>query len=185
MAVGFSNDDSMGSDAVTQCTFPPGAQPSVHFSYNVGKSNVVPLSEADQAAEKQNLKLIHAHKGDDGMYCHFRQRSGNGENRFVPYLNQKHHIFLARGIAKDPRVLDMHALSSDSPNFPYISDKKINVGDVKKREVPAEGPSAPGAVLSNINDTAQPKSAAEPAEPESESLSRQTKYWLFRFHGIV
>ncbi|VDK59335.1 unnamed protein product [Cylicostephanus goldi] len=139
MAVAFSSDDSMGSDAVTQCTFPPGKEPSAHFSYNVGKANVVPAADADRIAEEQHLKLIHAHKGDDGMYCHFRQKSGNGENRFVPYLNDKHFIFLARGVAKDHRALDIHALDTNSPNFPYISDKKVNVAEVRKRETPAQG----------------------------------------------
>nr|CDJ87262.1 DOMON domain containing protein [Haemonchus contortus] len=75
IALGFSEDDEMGNEPVTQCVFPKDGKPTAHFSFNVGKSNNPVTDPSDVEAEKKNLKLLHAHKGDDGMYCHLRQRS--------------------------------------------------------------------------------------------------------------
>ncbi|KAK6048488.1 hypothetical protein COOONC_14007, partial [Cooperia oncophora] len=83
IAVGFSEDEEMGSDWVTQCVFPKEGKPTAHFSYNVGKSNTPVSDPMDMKAEEENLKLVHAHKGDDGLYCHIRQKSASGESKFV------------------------------------------------------------------------------------------------------
>ncbi|CAJ0592751.1 unnamed protein product [Cylicocyclus nassatus] len=127
MAIGFSDDNSMGNDAVTQCNFYPNSQPSAHFSYNVGKSNQ-PLSESEQQVdERGNLILALAQKGESGMYCSFRQRGGNGNIRHVPNLNNSYYIFLVRGVARSPTTLNMHSLNPSSPDFPYISSYRISV----------------------------------------------------------
>ncbi|KAK6728731.1 hypothetical protein RB195_006026 [Necator americanus] len=177
VAVGFSEDDHMGDDPVTGCVFPDGGEPTVHFSYNVGKSNSPPESNDDKAAEEKNLKLVHAHKGEDGMYCHFRQKSTTGENKFAPDLNKKYVIFLARGKADNPRSLGIHGLEFNSPDYPYISEKMINVAEVRKRDVQAEVPT-------NASDPALQPKKAEDAAPVS-SMSRETKFWLIRVHGML
>ncbi|EYC24980.1 hypothetical protein Y032_0012g1619 [Ancylostoma ceylanicum] len=168
MAVAFSEDDSMGDDFVTQCVFPAGGEPTAHFSLNVGKSNVPPNEEADKAAEEQNLKLVHAHKGEDGMYCHFRQKSTNGESKFAPVLDKDQHIFLARGKARDGRSLDIHSLDPTSVNFPYITNEKVNV---MKRDAPAQAPTN--------------ASAAEEETADEPFISRDTKFWLIKVHGML
>ncbi|KIH47342.1 hypothetical protein ANCDUO_22600, partial [Ancylostoma duodenale] len=169
MAVGFSEDDSMGDDAVTQCVFLAGGEPTAHFSFNVGKSNVPPSDEIDKAAEEENLKLVHAHKGEDGMYCHWRQKNTNGESKFAPVLDKDHHIFLARGKARDGRSLDIHGLDPTSVNYPYITDKKLNM---MKR---------------GTNIPAPPNGTeAKVAEETSESsMDPQTRIWLIKVHGML
>ncbi|KJH47837.1 DOMON domain protein [Dictyocaulus viviparus] len=128
MAVGFSEDENMGDDPVTQCVFTNEGNANVYFSYNVGKSNT---------AENESLEMIHGHKGDDGMYCHFRQMSTK-HNKFAPNLDREYQLFLARGLTSDPKDLGIHSLDPSSPGFPHITESKVNVGSVNKRSVAKE-----------------------------------------------
>ncbi|VDL61797.1 unnamed protein product [Nippostrongylus brasiliensis] len=137
IAVGFSDDQEMGREPVTQCVFPSGGKPTVAFSYNVGKSNAPPTKEDDL-----------------------------GESEFAPPLNQTFHILLATGPAQNERAIGIHGLDPKTSSFPYIHKDQVNVMTTVKR------------------------AAAEPEEApttttEAPSMTRQTKFWLVRVHGIL
>ncbi|VDM83930.1 unnamed protein product [Strongylus vulgaris] len=120
-AVG-SFGDEVGSDGTTQCTSTAGEP---NYCYKLGKNNLIPLTPEQEADE--NLNLIYSNKEKDGMYCHFRLRNENGKNAFVPYMDENDHIFLARGVAKGLKALDLHGLSSGSPNSG--KDKAAEIGE--------------------------------------------------------
>ncbi|KAK5973736.1 Ferric-chelate reductase 1 [Trichostrongylus colubriformis] len=127
VAVGFSDDEEMGSDSVTICVFPSKGKPSAHLGYNVGKSNIPATESSDLVAEEDNLKLIHAHKGEDGMYCNVKQKS----------------IVVSVII----EAIGIHVLDPTSPGFPYIHSQPVNVAEVVKREASAQAENA------QMNDT--------------------------------
>ncbi|VDM52244.1 unnamed protein product [Angiostrongylus costaricensis] len=175
MAVGFSNDDKMGDEPVTQCVFPNTGKAGAYFSYNVDKNNEDPTAAVDLTAENENLKLIYAHRGEDGMYCHFRQMSSK-ESKFAPNLDKEYQLFLVRGETDDPKGPGLHSLDPRSAGYPYITERKINVGQVQRRDAEPK--------LGSDNDT-----MGSTLETETTAVaswpSPETKFWLVRVHGIL
>ncbi|KAJ1367275.1 hypothetical protein KIN20_028154 [Parelaphostrongylus tenuis] len=175
LAVGFSEDDQMGEEPVTQCIFPHAGKAGVYFSYNIGKSNEDPTTTEDLAAQKENLKLIHAHKDEEGMYCHFKQMSSNN-SKFAPNLDKAYQLLLVRGETDYPTGVSLHIVDPHSPGYPYISEGKVNVGQVQKRDTQS----------SLVNDR---NSVGSPLEVETTTQasgpSPQTRRWLVRIHGLL
>ncbi|KAE9417995.1 hypothetical protein Angca_000013, partial [Angiostrongylus cantonensis] len=177
MAVGFSNDDKMGDEPVTQCVFPNTGKAGAYFSYNVDKNNEDPTAAVDLTAEKENLKLIHAHRGEDGMYCHFRQMSSK-ESKFAPNLDKEYQLFLVRGETDDPKGPGLHSVDPRSAGYPYITERRINVGQMQKRD--AEPKLDKGSDNDTMGSTLETETTALASWPSPE-----TKFWLVRVHGIL
>ncbi|CAJ0584176.1 unnamed protein product, partial [Mesorhabditis spiculigera] len=160
LAVGFSKDDLMGDDAVTQCVFDENGKAEAHVSYNFGKSNQPPQEPEEKTAESSQVELVHAEKDDNSLYCRIRQKISPGPSAFFPNLDQDHTIFLARGKARKPELLGVHKLDPTSPDFPHVSTEKHNIG---KRQT--------------VNT--QPSASAGPW------ITMSVRSWLIRFHGIL
>ncbi|CAD6186470.1 unnamed protein product [Caenorhabditis auriculariae] len=164
LAIGFSSDDLMGDDPVTHCAFPDGAAPEAHVTYNFGKSNAAPTETEDLDLEKVDLELVHAHKDEKGMYCQIRQKSGDGKHSYFPDLNKEHQLFVVRGKTRQARSLGIHSLDPSSPDFPFISDRKVAVGKP----------------LPEIAATTTVASATE-----QTFLSKSARFWLIKIHGVL
>uniref|UniRef100_A0A1I7W8T6 TLDc domain-containing protein n=1 Tax=Heterorhabditis bacteriophora TaxID=37862 RepID=A0A1I7W8T6_HETBA len=157
LAVGFSQDDLMvykichlGDDYVTHCAFPETGQPEVHVTRNFGKSNSPPSEEKEMEVEKEYLHMVHAHKEEHDMYCHFRQNSSKAKLQFYPDLDNKFQIFLVRGMTRKPNSIGIHSLDPSSPDFPFISESKINIR--QKKNIPQATDANLSSTL-NISDS--------------------------------
>ncbi|CAJ0962757.1 unnamed protein product, partial [Mesorhabditis belari] len=169
VAVGFSKDDLMGDDPVTQCVFPDGGGPEAHASYNFGKSNQPVQDPEEKEAEKTQIQLQHAHKDDNSIYCQIHQKISSGSSAFFPNLDQEHKLFLVRGKARKPEILGIHSLDPSSPDFPFISDERHNLA---KREIKMK------AVSENRTDSNLPDGG-------EQLISKKGKSWMKAFHGIL
>ncbi|TKR93863.1 hypothetical protein L596_008240 [Steinernema carpocapsae] len=169
LSLGFSEDNEMGSEAVTHCAFLD--KPEVHVTYNFGKSNS-PLGEVnEQQAESSNVELVEATRSGDSLYCRFKQRiAPTIESQYFPRLNTSYVLLFARGKTRSPKALAPHSFDTRNADFPSVSGLKLNLDeefDTPKTEV---------------NDVKQMMNDEPMAEP---SMSPQTRRNLVVAHGIM
>lgn len=127
-AVGFSEDDQMGEDAVTHCGLDDSAQVGAFLSRNIGKHNQ-PINLTSQSAVDY-VELLQASRTPNSVYCKFRQKiipDEAGQNLHVPNLNQTYHLLLAYGKTDNPGVVSLHLLDAGSDDFPTVISTPVNV----------------------------------------------------------
>ncbi|VDD88299.1 unnamed protein product [Enterobius vermicularis] len=133
LAVAFSDDEIMGDEPVTHCSF--GEKPQIHFSYNSGKDNVQ-LFHENTEFEKNNLILLNATRDNGYLYCKFRQRIHPvGVNDFNFDLSKNATIFLMHTVAKDPKFIEIHSLDPTSEDFPVMFNETVNISDANAKLV--------------------------------------------------
>ncbi|KAK0425574.1 hypothetical protein QR680_009268 [Steinernema hermaphroditum] len=126
LSLGFSEDSEMGGEAVTHCSFLD--KPEVHVTFNFGKSNAQPEEANEQKAEPEVVELVEAKRGNESLYCRFRQRiAPSMESPFFPRLNSSFVLLFARGKTRAPRALAPHSFDARSPDFPAVSPQKLNL----------------------------------------------------------
>uniref|UniRef100_A0A915NUI8 DOMON domain-containing protein n=1 Tax=Meloidogyne floridensis TaxID=298350 RepID=A0A915NUI8_9BILA len=101
IAVGFSEDVSMGDDYVTYCVVNPAGQVEVHLGKNP------PGQKSNQAAGEANdvgvLEMLESKATEDGIFCRFRQHY-IASNKYSPNLKKPYHLLLAKGRAETPQT---------------------------------------------------------------------------------
>uniref|UniRef100_A0A914LPH1 ascorbate ferrireductase (transmembrane) n=1 Tax=Meloidogyne incognita TaxID=6306 RepID=A0A914LPH1_MELIC len=123
IAVGFSEDVSMGDDYVTYCVVNPAGQVEVHLGNNPAgqKSN----QAAGEANEGGVLEMLESKATEDGIFCRFRQHY-IASNKYSPNLKHPYHLLLAKGPAENPQKLDIHDLDPTNPtDFPFASAEPV------------------------------------------------------------
>ncbi|VDK46384.1 unnamed protein product [Anisakis simplex] len=162
IAIGFSDDELMGSEAVTYCAFNDANIGEVHLSYNEGKSNVALFKDNEQRNDEKIVELLEASREDGKMYCKFKQRIVEDNDR-LPNFNETYNILLAHGATQDPRKLVVHSLQTSSDDYPIVAPNKFNV-----------------AKFSEEKDT------PESSEVHVDSIiSKKTKRFFVLLHGIM
>lgn len=131
-AIGFSEDNTMGNDAVSHCGFSDDGNIGVFLSYNPEKSNdPVELNRQDDFSEY--IELLQASHGNTHIYCKFRQLISPGEDAIrahIPNLNRSYTLLLAYGKTSDYKKADIHSLDSKSKDFPTVLASNINVANL-------------------------------------------------------
>lgn len=133
IAVGFSEDTSMGDDFVTYCVLNPANKVEVHLGKNPPgqKSN----KAAPEGSEEGVLELLESEATEDGIFCRFRQHY-IPSNSYSPNLKKPYHLLLADGDAENPHKLSIHGLNPSNPeDFPFASAEPVlilNPEDVAK-----------------------------------------------------
>lgn len=125
VAVGFSEDGLMGNEPVTHCSFDDN--PAAHLSYNDGKVNIQ-LPNNKEEFEANNLELLNATRGNEYLYCRFRQRIHPVEaNDYNFSLDKNATLFLVHSAAEDPKIINMHSLDPNSEDYPTFIPVVVNV----------------------------------------------------------
>uniref|UniRef100_A0A7E4VC55 DOMON domain-containing protein n=1 Tax=Panagrellus redivivus TaxID=6233 RepID=A0A7E4VC55_PANRE len=131
IAIGFSQDSSMGDDMITECVISPVAdefsmEPEVFVSYNIGKSN-----DRTYLNETEQNILIRDVKGEavnGRISCQWAQQiipqipSHGGR---LWNLNRKYYVLGATGSAQ-PDEVNAHDTSMGSHFYPMVSARPIN-----------------------------------------------------------
>uniref|UniRef100_A0A0N5AMC7 Cytochrome b561 domain-containing protein n=1 Tax=Syphacia muris TaxID=451379 RepID=A0A0N5AMC7_9BILA len=124
IGIGFSKDNLMGDEMVTYCLF-DGEGRGVHLSYNEGKTNVRP--ENWRELEGNNIRNLAAYRGDDFLYCKFRQRIlAEGENGEKFSLVGNITMFLMHSVVDENWNIQIHSLDRESEDFPHVFPNVVN-----------------------------------------------------------
>ncbi|KHN82578.1 Putative ferric-chelate reductase 1 -like protein [Toxocara canis] len=131
IAIGFSNDDSMGDDMVSECVLSTNSE---FAEAEVFLSNNIPNNRGNNRiylTEEERKTLFHNVTGEvvDGrLYCQFSQQiiaQIDERDRIIRDLDHKYFILGATGSAQ-PNELNAHDTSRDSLFYPIVSDTAIN-----------------------------------------------------------
>ncbi|KAI6217193.1 Ferric-chelate reductase 1 [Aphelenchoides besseyi] len=129
VAVGFSKDDLMGSDTVTDCSSLSGRPFVGRLSFNPGKSNRrVPINED---VHNSMLQTLISHYVNGTLYCKLAQSirpAPDVKPYHVQPLDIDHWILMASG-PTDGEELQIHTLDDTSDRFPFNSQGPISLVD--------------------------------------------------------
>ena len=90
-AVAFSDDTSMGDDAVFECLVLESQAVDLRQSYNSGKSNRLVPDSSGTSSVRMSLK-------NGNVYCSWKQNSIlNTRSKSLDLINKQYHLMLARG----------------------------------------------------------------------------------------
>ncbi|CAI4228430.1 unnamed protein product [Auanema sp. JU1783] len=139
VAMAFSHDTVMGSDAVTECTMSDmgplaGYEPEIFVSFNKGKSNDRIFLNKDE----QNVLFsdISSEVADGRLVCHFTQQiipQIDDKNGMIWPLNRDYYIMAATGSAQ-PDEVNAHDMNKGSHFYPITSSHRINPAKLTDQE---------------------------------------------------
>ncbi|CAD5217144.1 unnamed protein product [Bursaphelenchus xylophilus] len=155
VAVGFSLDELMGQDTVTECASFQGRPFQGRLSSNPGKSNR--KVAVDEISHDVMLQTISSHYSNNTLYCLLSQSIypiAGLKNYYVRPLDQPYFIFLASGLT-DGEELVAHALDEHQPNFPYVSQHAIDLKEFVQEDLAQQFNSTHLSSL-NVTDIVDP-----------------------------
>ncbi|KAI6239017.1 Ferric-chelate reductase 1 [Aphelenchoides fujianensis] len=177
VAVGFSKDDLMGSDTVTDCSSFMGRPFVGRLSYNPGKSNRrVPL---DEDTHNRMLQTIISHYVNGTLYCKLAQSIipvADIKEYLVRPLDVDYFILMSSG-PTDGEELMIHSLDDTSERFPFISAGPVNGVDVSNETTSID--------LINITDIqdANGEAGGGPRPHPSANMTRKEKLRIWDMVG--
>ncbi|KAI6181922.1 Ferric-chelate reductase 1 [Aphelenchoides besseyi] len=202
VAVGFSKDDLMGSDTVTDCSSFSGRPFVGRLSFNPGKSNRrVPINEVD--VHNSMLQTLISHYANGTLYCKLAQSihpAPDVKHYHVQPLDIDHWILMASG-PTDGEELEIHTLDDTSDRFPFNSQGPISLVDfVSKNE--ADLLNETSIYMINITDTNMSKNNSAqgslikkdrlriwdmlgPGENKLHDTDRKTRTTLTTAHSLL
>ncbi|CAD5212859.1 unnamed protein product [Bursaphelenchus okinawaensis] len=127
VAVGFSTDELMGMDTVTECSSFQGRPFQGRLSSNPGKSNR--RVTVDEISHDIMLQTISSHYSNKTLYCLLSQSIYpiNGiKDYYVRPLNEEYFLLFASGLT-DGEELVVHALDVKLSNFPFVTQHPVNL----------------------------------------------------------
>lgn len=139
VAVGFSNDDSMGDDSVLECLVKPDGSNVMYASTNVGTSN-------DKAEDSNDdyFDLLNADYTDGVLYCNFTRPMETTVNSITTDLEKyNYYILLAIGrVNSDGTDITQHTNT-------VHSSKAIDIDSNKFIIIISEPPSIAAEVMAH------------------------------------
>ncbi|GMR56436.1 hypothetical protein PMAYCL1PPCAC_26631, partial [Pristionchus mayeri] len=128
VAVGFSDDENMGHEAVTECSFLTSEkQPSIKASYNFygnEENKSKPDNRRIQGEEDMRSKLFNTTTitvADGAIYCKFTQKIGGLGNVNCEFLatdcKTPHYFLMAKGSTTDTEQTKFSDVSESESTF--------------------------------------------------------------------
>ncbi|CAD5208471.1 unnamed protein product [Bursaphelenchus xylophilus] len=177
VAIGFSDDDSMGNEKVISC-YKLFGEAVARNSFNNGRQHTMAPNEY-----VHSVALIQFTEDDDHLYCSFEQPiTSLREDEYTPKLNGTYNLLMATGPVNSEVKNDVHLI--------FHSNRAVMP---KAHILTKRTPDMPEETAKVEADAVEPEGKfEEPTKPQESqpgsgpfSLSKSAKLLLLRYHGVL